>query len=133
MTSGFVGLIGRWYRKRIAAPTPEQSGELVFIGANRLERAPLASGVAAGARQYWDQPEIFEGMVGFMNLCKIARAADNLENLLQECAVDNEDDPGIEIKGDVDSAALAGGALKELADALKPYRNARELCQGAKR
>lgn len=148
MQNGFAGLIGRWYQRHTAGHTPVQKGVFhatsaplftrnkppdffeqkgVVKGANSEPALspPAAFGAAASGRQSLDQPEIFEGMVGFMNLCRIARAADNLEEMLGEMAGDEE--MPIELKATEDSAPLLAGALGELNDALKPYRNAREL------
>lgn len=124
MQNGFAGLIGRWYQRHTAGHTPVQKG-VIGAGSEPALSPPAAFGAAASGRQSLDQPEIFEGMVGFMNLCKIARAADNLEEMLGEMAGDEE--MPIELKATEDSAPLLAGALGELSDALKPYRNAREL------
>lgn len=126
MPSGFAGLIGRWYRRHTAESMPVQKGvyPALFVPMFGWDQPDLRdSGGVVGMPQSLAQPAIFEGMVGFDNLCKIARAADNLEVIMGESV-----DGGIlELKADENGGAFLLGALCELRDALTPYRTARDL------
>jgi hypothetical protein len=131
--SGFADAIGRWFRSRIDGSMPAQKGGGWCRGQVQAFKDYAASGLVADAPLSLPRREIFEGMVGFDNLCRIAAAADNFEETMVELQAAGRQFGIVCEDDDADSAALWAGALNELIDALQPYRTARDMAQCAMR
>lgn len=124
MTNGFVAVIGRLFRKRTAAPMPVRKVAIVVTGPHPDQVLPCRFLSVYGPGAAAPQSSPLPGFdVDIDTLRDIARAADSLENLLNEFAID---DNKIELRADGDVRTMLAGALEELRLALRPYRDAHE-------
>ena len=129
MTSGFVRVIGRLFRRHTDESTPAQKKGGWHPGQVQAFKNYGGCGLVADARPSSPRPEIFEGMVGFENLCVIARAADNVEAILAELSLSGRHFAVISKDDNDESGQYVSDALNELKTALIPYRTARDMAR----